>query len=206
METQPRSTHHRAPGTLRVGGSVNTSPARSVSDMNTTRSTKQPATQLRAARTGLALAGTALVLAGTSAQTAGADSPATSRSAVGDVVTCLIGGSPVALTGTSGTVRSAETTRIDGQGRAHSMFRVAAHQIHLVGPDRSTYRLTGSGFDHVLYPTEQNYGDVLSERIDYHFDVTGDSGVVGVVRFTLSFEAGSAPVIADSSTCQVPQG
>lgn len=174
--------------------------------MNRSRSTLLKTSHLHAARTGFALAGTALLLAGTASQPASAHSPTTSRSAVGDVVTCVIGGGTVALTGTSGTITTAETTRVDARGRAHSTFRVAAHRVHLAGPDQRTYRLTGSGFDHVLYPTEQDQGDVLREHIVYHFDVIGSSGVVGVVRFRLTARRGSAPVVSDSSTCEIPQG
>jgi len=122
------------------------------------------------------------------------------------VVTCKIGDNPVdlTLTGTSGTIDMAETTRLDGQGRAHSMFHVEAHQVSLLGPDGSKYWLTGSGYDHVLYPTAKNSGDELSEQLVYHFDVHASSGVIGVVRFSLSYDAGSAPVFSDSSTCQIP--
>lgn len=121
------------------------------------------------------------------------------------VVTCTIGNNRVDLIGTSGTIDMAETTRLDGQGRAHSMFHVEAHQVSLLGPDGSKYWLTGSGYDHVLYPTADNSGKELSEQLVYHFDVHASSGVIGVVRFSLSYDAGSGYVTSDSSTCQIPQ-
>ena len=123
------------------------------------------------------------------------------------VVTCKIGDNPVdlTLTGTSGTIDMAETTRLDGQGRAHSMFHVEAHQVSLLGTDGSKYWLTGSGYDHVLYATPDNSGNELSEQLVYHFDVHASSGVIGVVRFSLSYDAGSGYVTSDSSTCQIPQ-
>jgi hypothetical protein len=193
---------------MRLGGSADAAEAHTFKDMNPTRSTQRPSTHHRAARTGLALAGSAVLLVGASAVPAAAAATTSSTSshipAKDTVVTCTIGGNPVDLTGTSGTIDMAETTRLDGQGRAHSMFHVEAHQVSLLGPDGSKYWLTGSGYDHVLYPTAQNWGDELSEQLVYHFDVHASSGVIGVVRFSLSYDAGSAPVISDSSTCQLP--
>lgn len=125
--------------------------------------------------------------------------------AKGTVVTCTIGGHSVDLIGTSGTIDMAETTLLDGQGRAHSMFHVEAHQVSLLGPDNSTYWLTGSGYDHVLYPTADNSVNQLSEQLVYHFDVHASSGVIGVVRFSLSYDAGTGYVTSGTSTCQLPQ-
>jgi len=193
---------------MRLGGSADTAKTHNFKDMNTTRGTQRPSTHHRSARTGLALAGSAVLLVGASAVPAAAAAAISSTSshipAAGTVVTCTIGGTSVALTGTSGTIDMAETTRLDGQGRAHSMFHVEAHQVALLGPDGSNYWITGSGYDHVLYPTAQNWGDELSEQLVYHFDVHASSGVIGVVRFSLSYDTGSAPVISDSSTCQLP--
>jgi len=193
---------------MRLGGSADAAKAHTFKDMNPTRGTQRPSTQHRAARTGLALAGSAVLLVGASAVPAVAAAATSSTSshipAKDTVVTCTIGGNTVDLTGTSGTIDMAETTRLDGQGRAHSMFHIEAHQVSLLGPDGSNYWLTGSGYDHVLYPTAQNWGDALSEQLVYHFDVHASSGVIGVVRFSLSIDAGSAPVTSGTSTCQIP--
>lgn len=196
---------------MRLGGSADAAEAHTFKDMNPTRGTQRPSTHHRAARTGLALAGSAVLLVGASAVPAAAAATTSSTSshipAKDTVVTCKIGDTPVALTGTSGTIDMAETTRLDGQGRAHSMFHVEAHQVSLLGPDGSKYWLTGSGYDHVLYPTADNSDsdNELSEQLVYHFDVHASSGVIGVVRFSLSYDAGSGYVISDSSTCQIPQ-
>ena len=194
---------------MRLGGCADAAEAHTFKDMNPTRGTQRPSTHHRAARTGLALAGSAVLLVGASAVPAAAAAVTSSTSshipAKDTVVTCTIGGNTVDLTGTSGTIDMAETTRLDGQGRAHSMFHVEAHQVSLLGPDGSKYWLTGSGYDHVLYPTAQNWGNELSEQLVYHFDVHASSGVIGVVRFSLSYDAGSGYVISDSSTCQIPQ-
>ena len=194
---------------MRLGGSADAAEAHTFKDMNPTRSTQRPSTHHRAARTGLALAGSAVLLVGASAVPAAAAATTSSTSshipAKDTVVTCTIGDNPVGLTGTSGTIDMAETTRLDGQGRAHSMFHVEAHQVSLLGTDGSKYWLTGSGYDHVLYPTADNSGKELSEQLVYHFDVHASSGVIGVVRFSLSYDAGSGYVTSDSSTCQIPQ-
>jgi hypothetical protein len=123
----------------------------------------------------------------------------------GDVVTCTIAGATVALVGASGHTLTEETTRVDAQGRARSLFTIRTSHARLTGPDGTPYRLIGGGFDRVLSPTDANPGDVLREHILFHFDVIGPAGRVGVVRFSLRAEAGSPPAITDSSTCQLPE-
>jgi hypothetical protein len=123
----------------------------------------------------------------------------------GDVVTCTIAGVDVALVGTSGHLLTDETTHVDAQGRARSLFTIRTSHAVLLGPDGTQYRLNGGGFDRVLYPTAVNSGEVLREHIAFHFEVVGPSGLVGVVRFSLRASAGEAPVITDTSTCLLPQ-
>ncbi len=123
---------------------------------------------------------------------------------VGDIVTCTINGSAVQLVGVSGHMLKEETTRIDRRGRARTVFTVRADHAELVGPDGTSYALTGRGFDRVLYPTADNTGKVLRERMRFHFDVVGPSGRVGVVRFSMRVGRDGPPVTTDRSTCQIP--
>ena len=146
---------------------------------------------------------TAALLVGAAALPASADP--TAQPIAGDVVTCTIAGAAVPLVGTSGHMLTEETTHVDAQGHARSLFTIRAHDARLAGPDGTRYRLIGGGFDRVLYPTEINTGEVLRERILFHFDVIGPAGRVGVVRFSLHAEAGEPPAVTDTSTCQLPQ-
>ena len=154
------------------------------------------------ARTGATLAAAALL---TGASTVPASAEPAAHPIAGDIVTCTIAGVDVALVGTSGQLLTEETTHVDDQGRARSLFTIRASHALLLGPDGTEYRLNGGGFDRVLYPTGVNSGEVLREHILFHFDVVGPTGRVGVVRFSLRASAGEAPVIADTSTCQLPQ-
>ncbi len=176
-----------------------------VRDMGTQR-TPQSRSIPTIARTGATLAAAAL-LTGASTVPVSAQPgahPIAGDPIAGDVVTCTIAGADVELVGTSGHLLTEETTHVDAQGRARSLFTVRTSYAVLLGPDDTEYQLNGFGFDRVLYPTAVNSGDVLREHILFHFDVVGPAGSVGVVRFSLRASAGEAPVITDTSTCRLP--
>lgn len=153
-----------------------------------------------ASRVIVAAAG-ALALTAAVTTSASAATPTESVPAAGDVVTCQSVG---ALTGTSGYLRQQERTIIDGRGRAHVLFTIAADRVQLVGPDGRSYRLVGGGYDYVVYPGRAVTGDVVREAEQFHFDVIADHHVVGVVRFRLRTRSDQVPHIHDASTCQLP--
>jgi hypothetical protein len=124
---------------------------------------------------------------------------------VGDVVTCIVSGEKLNLTGVSGSMMESETTRIDTHGRARVLFTIRADDAVLADPSGATYQLIGRGYDRVLYPTAKITGEPARESIRYRFDVIGADGRVGVVRFALTSVAGEKPRITDTSTCQIPQ-
>jgi hypothetical protein len=123
----------------------------------------------------------------------------------GDVVTCIVSGEKLDLTGVSGAMIENETTRIDRHGRAHVLFTIRTDDAVLADPSGATYQLIGRGYDRVLYPTTKITGEPALESIRYRFDVVGAEGRVGVVRFALTSVAGEKPTITDTSTCKIPQ-
>lgn len=171
--------------------------------MNTSRTPRSRSLPRRLLVGSSTAAVSAALLVGTSTPPASAEP--TAQPIAGDIVTCTIAGIEVPLVGTSGHLVAEETTQLDAQGRARSLFTIRAHHAFLAGPDGARYRLTGGGFDRVLYPTEVNTGEVLREHILFHFDIIGPAGRVGVVRFSLRAEEGAPPVVTDTSTCQIPQ-
>jgi anaerobic selenocysteine-containing dehydrogenase len=131
--------------------------------------------------------------------------PAVRTPIEGDVVTCLVDGESLTLTGVSGAMVRRETTRIDGKGRAHVLFTIRAANAVLTDSTGASYQMTGRGHDRVLYPTTRVTGDSLRESIRYRFDIVGAAGRIGVVRFALNSVAGKPPTIVDRSTCEIPQ-
>ncbi|AXH96727.1 hypothetical protein [Ornithinimicrobium avium] len=148
-----------------------------------------------------AMATTTAALVIGAAVPASAAAPTHDVPAAGEVVTCDTVG---ALTATSGSLRQRETTTIDGRGRAHVLFTISTDHVRLVGADGTRYRLTGGGFDHVLYPGGAVTGDVLSEHELFFFNVVTDGDIVGVVRFRLRTGSDQIPHVVDASTCQLP--
>lgn len=124
---------------------------------------------------------------------------------LGDVVTCVVNGENLVLTGVSGSMVENESTRIDRKGRARVLFTIRANHALLADASGATYQLIGRGYDRVLYPTAEVTGEPTRESIRYRFDVIGDAGRVGVVRFALTSVAGAKPTITDTSTCQIPE-
>ena len=186
---------------MRRGGSAGGAALPTVGAMNTPHTTRS-VPRLIGRTTATAVAATTLL--GAAALPSSAEP--TAVPIAGDIVTCTIDGAPVQLVGVSGYVVQEETTRIDAQGRARTLFTIRASHARLAGPDGTSYRLTGGGFDRVLYPTEDNTGDVQREHIQYHFTVVGPTGRAGVVRFSMRIGPGTTPVFTDRSTCQLPQG
>jgi hypothetical protein len=194
-EIRPAAAQSMPPA--RRGGSTI---AFSVSGMTRHRPTRIRTTARRA----IATTASALAVTAVAAVTANPASAAASTQAVpaaGAVVTCDGVG---ALTGTSGYLRQRETTTVDGRGRAHVLFTIATDRVELAGADGTRYRLTGAGFDHVLYPGGAVTGDILREHEQFHFDVTTGDHIVGVVRFRLHTGTDQIPHVRDASTCQLP--
>jgi hypothetical protein len=172
-------------------------------DMNMQRIRRVPtATRKPIRRTSSAVATAALLVATTALPSA---AEPVAHPIAGDIVTCTIGKSRVPLLGKSGRLIKEEITRVDQQGRAHTVFTIKTRHARLTGPRGTVYRLKGGGFDRVLYPTEVNTGDALREHIAYHFDVIGPRGRIGVVRFRMRVTDGGPPAITDTSTCRLPE-
>ncbi|MGN6600041.1 MAG: hypothetical protein ACTHMW_12290 [Actinomycetes bacterium] len=150
--------------------------------------------RFRRARLALGSAAGVALLAATPA--AHADTGAVRISAAGAPVSC----GSLSLWGASGYLQQQETSRLDGQGRAHVLFTITAHNVVLVDDDGGEYRLVGSGHDVVRYATSDLSGDITGEQESFNFTVVGERGPVGVVRLG----ADGVPRLTGNSTCQLP--
>ncbi|MGN6686727.1 MAG: hypothetical protein ACTHK1_04235 [Actinomycetales bacterium] len=153
--------------------------------------------RFRRARLALGSAAGVALLAATPA--AHADPGAVRISAAGAPVSC-----DLSLTGASGYLQQRETSRLDGQGRAHVLFTITAHNVVLVDGEGREYRLVGSGHDVVRYATSDLRGDITGEQESFDFTVVGERGPVGVVRLHLRLGADGVPRVTDDSTCTLP--
>jgi hypothetical protein len=97
-----------------------------------------------------------------------------------------------------------EHTVVDRRGRSHVFFTVVAQRITLADADGASYRLTGSGYDYVVYPHHALRGDIVREDEVFRFDVTSKRQVVGVIRFHLHSGPDGIEHVHQSSTCIIP--